>query len=258
MFGFLKPKPKPKPKKMAAPLAPMLMELDLGQERVSVEVGFDRFRSLRLRIRPDGTVRARAPMGASLAALREHLLSKGPWILKHLERLRARRQSVPSLQYVNGETHTFLGQDYALVLRQGPRNLVRLAGDGLLVTTRREPEPELVRKLVESWLLSQAREVFTKTIRELLPRMDALGAPRPAKLNIRCMRSRWGSCSRARAICLNRQLIKAPLSCIEFVAAHELCHLLHHSHDARFYAVLDRVMPDWRARKELLHSLPIL
>jgi predicted metal-dependent hydrolase len=255
VFGFLKSKPK----KPAAPVQPTLLELDLGQEEcVSVEVGFDRFRSLRLSIRRDGTIRARAPKGTSLAALREHVLSKGPWILKHLERMRERGQTARPLAYVNGETHYFLGQGYALLLRQGPRNLVRLAGDSLLVTTRQDPRPEQVRKLVDGWLLTQAREVFTKVIREFLPRMDAQGAPRPAKLNIRTMRSRWGSCSRARAICLNRQLIKAPLSCIEFVAAHELCHLKHHGHDARFYGLLDTVLPDWRERKKLLHSLPIL
>lgn len=254
MFGFLKSKSKKTP----ASALPTVLELDLGQERVTVEVGFDRFRSLRLSIRRDGTVRARAPKGTSLSALREHVLSKGPWILKHLGRLRERRQSAQPLAYANGETHQFLGQGYALLLRQGQQNLVRLAGEGLLVTTRREPDPERVRKLVDTWMLVQAREVFTKVIREFLPRMDAQGAPRPAKLNIRCMKSRWGSCSRARVICLNRLLIKAPLECIEFVAAHELCHLKHHAHDARFYGLLDTVLPDWRERKKLLHSLPIL
>jgi hypothetical protein len=251
VFGFLKAKPRHS-------AAPALLELDLGPERVTVDAGFDRFRTLRISIGRDGRVRARAPRGTSLAALREHLLSKGPWILKHLDRIRERGCEAQPLRYVNGETHRHLGQDHALLLRQGPRNEVRLAGDSILVTTRRPPEPELVRRLLEAWRQEQAREVFTRAIRALLPRMDALGAPRPAKLAVRSMKSRWGSCSRARVICLNRQLIKAPLPCIEYVAAHELCHLLHFGHGERFYAALAAVMPDWKERKQLLHSLPLL
>lgn len=254
MFGFLKAKPRNSP----APAAPVPLELDLGSERIIVDAGFDRFRTLRISIGRDGRIRARAPKGTSLDALREHLLSKGPWILKHLERIRQRGSGAQPLRYVNGELHRHLGQDHALLLRQGPRNEVRLAGDSILVATRRAPEPELVRRLLEAWRQEQAREVYTRAIRALLPRMDELGAPRPARLVIRSMKSRWGSCSRARVICLNRQLVKAPLACIEYVAAHELCHLLHFGHGERFYAALTAVMPDWKERKRLLHSLPIL
>ncbi|MDP2847287.1 MAG: SprT family zinc-dependent metalloprotease [Humidesulfovibrio sp.] len=247
MLGFLKHKP----------AAPTQVNLVLGEERIAVAVEFDRFRTLRISIRRDGTVRVRAPKGASLTFVHEHLQAKAPWIELHLARFRDRRQAAPPLHYVNGEAHPFLGQRYTLLVRQEGRNSVRLAGDGLLVTTRSEPKPETVRKLLDAWHLDQAREVFTKVIRELLPRMDAHGAPRPQRLKIRAMTSRWGSCSRAGCINLNRHLIKAPLPCIEFVAAHELCHLRHHGHNAQFYALLTAVMPDWRERKKLLADQPV-
>lgn len=248
MFGFLKSKP----------AAPAQLDLELGGERMAVEVGFDHFRTLRISIRRDGSVRVRAPKGTGLGFIREHLQAKAGWIERHLERFRDRRQAAAPLRYLNGETHLFLGQGYALLVRQNGRNAVRLAGDGLLVTTRSEPRPETIRKLLDAWHLEQAREVFTKVIRELLPLMDAHSTPRPRRLKIRAMSSRWGSCSRAGCINLNRHLIKAPLACIEFVAAHELCHLRHHGHDAKFYGLLDAVMPDWRERKKLLSSLPIM
>ncbi len=247
MFGFLKPKPAP----------PKRFELSLDGEPVLVELGFDRFRTMRISIRREGLVRVRAPKGMSLELIHQRLAAKSGWILKHLEAFRTRRDAAPSLRYEDGETHPHLGLGCKLQVRRGERNAVRLEGSALLVTTRLEPRPETVRKLLDAWRAEQARELFTKVIRELLPLLDAHGAPRPERLRVRAMKSRWGSCSRARVICLNLHLIKAPLACIEYVAAHELCHLLHHGHDRRFYALLAAVMPDWRERKTLLAGQPI-
>jgi len=82
--------------------------------------------------------------------------------------------------------------------------------------------------------------------------------PRPKLLKVRAMTTRWGTCSRAGVITLNRRLVEAPLSCVEYVAAHELCHLRHHGHDARFYGLLVLVLPDWKARRDALRRAPIL
>ena len=93
--------------------------------------------------------------------------------------------------------------------------------------------------------------------RELVPVVAAHGVPRPAQLKIRAMTSRWGTCSRSGSITLNRHLMRAPLTCVEYVVAHELCHLVHHGHDARFYGLLAAIMPDWKARRLRLRSVPI-
>lgn len=247
MFGFLKPKP----------ALPQRLDVLLDGEAVPVELAFDRFRTMRISIRPEGLVRVRAPKGTKLELIHARLDAKSGWILKHLEAFRARRQALAPLRHQDGETHQHLGRPCVLQVRHGERNAVRLDGEALLVTTRLEPRPEAVRKLLDAWRAEQARELFTRVIRELLPLLDAHGVPRPERLRVRAMKSRWGSCSRARVICLNLHLIKAPRACIEYVAAHELCHLAHHGHDARFYGLLTAVMPDWRERKRLLASQPI-
>ena len=46
--------------------------------------------------------------------------------------------------------------------------------------------------------------------------------------------------------------MKAGLPQIDFVIAHELCHLTHFAHNASFYALLGEVMPDWKEREVLL------
>ena len=53
---------------------------------------------------------------------------------------------------------------------------------------------------------------------------------------------------------MNAHLMKKPFACIEYVAAHELCHLLVPNHGPAFYQWMDRVMPDHRQRKAWLNQ----
>ena len=69
------------------------------------------------------------------------------------------------------------------------------------------------------------------------------------------MKRRWGSCSGTGRILLNTELVKAPVHCIDYVITHELCHLRFASHGPEFYRLLDRLMPDWRQRKERLERV---
>lgn len=62
-----------------------------------------------------------------------------------------------------------------------------------------------------------------------------------------------GSCSASgRLLLLNRQWIELPTSAIDYVIAHELCHLRVAEHGARFDRLLARLMPDWRDGQEKL------
>jgi hypothetical protein len=235
-----------------------LLEITHEDQRILVQVSYDRFRTLRLSVRPEGTVLVRAPRRVSQARVREHVESKAAWIIRHLERFRALREAAPQpLTYLSGETHTYLGRGYVLEARQAERNAVRLEGDSLVVTTVFPPSTDKVKKLLDAWYLKQARELFLRLLRQLQPMLGAHGVPRPAVLKIRAMTTRWGTCSRSGTITLNRHLMRAPLPCVEYVVAHELCHLRHHGHDARFYGLLETVMPDWKARRKHLRSVPI-
>jgi predicted metal-dependent hydrolase len=53
---------------------------------------------------------------------------------------------------------------------------------------------------------------------------------------------------------LSRDLIQAPQACIDYVIAHELCHLVHADHGSGFCRLLEEVMPDHRLRKERLEQ----
>jgi len=66
------------------------------------------------------------------------------------------------------------------------------------------------------------------------------------------MKKRRGSHTPAGRILLNDALIAARRDCIDYVIAHELCHVVEPNHSPRFFRLLRRFMPDWERRKDLL------
>lgn len=64
----------------------------------------------------------------------------------------------------------------------------------------------------------------------------------------------WGSCGKDGVVRINWRLIQAPKFAMEYVCAHEVCHLLHRHHDDAFWGALSEVMVDWREAKERLEE----
>ncbi len=75
---------------------------------------------------------------------------------------------------------------------------------------------------------------------------------RPKGLIVRHLRQRWGSMSPSGRLLLNRRLIEAPMDAIDYVITHELCHVAVPHHGPEFFEILNRVLPDWRERKQKL------
>ena len=68
------------------------------------------------------------------------------------------------------------------------------------------------------------------------------------------MKRRWGSCSAHGRILFNPDLVAAHPDCIDYVIAHELCHLREHNHSPAYYRLLGTIMPDWQDRKRRLDA----
>jgi predicted metal-dependent hydrolase len=68
------------------------------------------------------------------------------------------------------------------------------------------------------------------------------------------MSKRWGSFTAKGSLVLNLDLVRAPVTCIDYVIAHELAHALTPDHGAGWRELMNVVMPDWRERKVELEA----
>lgn len=74
------------------------------------------------------------------------------------------------------------------------------------------------------------------------------------RITLRDTRSRWGSCSHRGDLMFSWRLVMAPPRVLDYVAAHEVAHLARMDHSPAFWAVCERLCPDWRARRDWLRT----
>ena len=239
---------------------PTWRTVNYGRERLTYELTFADTAAFTLTVAPDGAVRARAPAGADPARVDERVRDRGRWVLKQRRAMaeRARRaEPAGPFEYVSGETHRYLGRRYRLRVRPpapGERPGVTLAGAFFEVRAAGGPTPARaarVRRLLTTWYRRRAAAIFAAAVAEALTARPLRDVP-PPPVSLRTMRRRWGSCTAAGRVLLHPDLVRAPRACVEYVVAHELCHLIERRHGPAFYRLLTAVLPDWRERREAL------
>lgn len=97
----------------------------------------------------------------------------------------------------------------------------------------------------------RAKEQFGKRLERWQTWCAAQNLPAPT-LHLLDMPKRWGSTHANGQLYLNPELVRAPAVCIEYVIAHEICHIRHQRHDKNFYAELAKLCPNWRDLKQRL------
>lgn len=114
------------------------------------------------------------------------------------------------------------------------------------LTTSSHPElivpgaGETAARRLQRWLADEAR-------RDLEARVSlhasAVGR-RPTRINVRDQSSRWGSCSTTGALSFSWRLVLAPPAVLDYVAAHEVAHLVEMNHGPRFWALVAKLCPN--------------
>ncbi|MGR3484995.1 MAG: M48 family metallopeptidase [Paracoccaceae bacterium] len=74
------------------------------------------------------------------------------------------------------------------------------------------------------------------------------------RITLRDTRSRWGSCTARGDLNFSWRLALGPVEVLDYVAAHEVAHLAHMDHSPAFWAVCERLCPDWRAHRAWLRA----
>ncbi len=222
---------------------------------LSVEVVRKRIKHLHLGVYPPhGRVRVSAPLVVSDDAVRLAVIGKLSWIKKQQAKFNAQpRQS--QRQMVNGESHYFLGQRYRLRVREheGPTRVGLRGTASLDLYVRHETTAEQRERILQHWYRQQLKAL----IPPLLEKWQPVIGVQVADWGVKKMKTKWGSCNIvARRIWFNLELAKKPAQCLEYVAVHELVHLMERNHNARFRTLMDRFMPEWRLHRDGLNQTP--
>ena len=218
--------------------------LKIGGRTVPVTVTTNpRARKLIVRVHPaTGEVAVVAPSTRALERAMDFARSETDWIS---DRLAAVPTPVP---LEPGDTVPFRGRLHTVRHEPQERGGVWLdAGPRkawIAVAGRREHVPRRVR----DWLRAQARTEINEAVGQFA---NALGL-KPTRIALRDPSTRWGSCSTTGVLSFSWRLILAPPYVLNYVAAHEVAHLVHMNHGPRFWALVEHLVGDTRRPREWL------
>ena len=228
--------------------------------------GSPRRRRTAIRVTREGEVQVLLPPRAAGMQAFAAVTSRGDWIARHLRDVKSRPPVRPPA-YAAGEEHLVWGECYRLELAlpggdaffpDGERAVLEDdAAKRMLRLRVRSADAETVRRQLFLWYREEIARRIAQRMDALCPSIPWLAVP-PVWRG-RVMRRRWGSCTGNGVLTLNTQLVKAPPRCLDYVLLHEIAHLREHNHSKRYYAVLDRLLPEWKeVRRELERWAPLI
>lgn len=208
-----------------------------------------RSRRLCVRVHPDAQVEVIVPRGTSRQRVSHFIAEHESWIARRLARLPPPRPEVfpPAALELSA-----VGERWRVHVAAGRgRTRLQVMAPGLLQLRGALDQPADLRRLLRRWVVAHGREVLT-------PRVHARAAAcdlAVSAVQVRTQRTRWGSCSHRRVICLNAAVLFQPPRVLDYLIAHELGHLRHMNHSAAFWRAVAALEPDWRTLdRELLRG----
>jgi hypothetical protein len=183
---------------------------------------------------------------------------KGAWLLRKQIAYRELSSVQAAHEFVSGESFPYLGRIYRLKVIPDPAATVTritARGSSLVAPVLPDAVPLVCRAAVRSglrhWYRDHAQDHFP--VRAAIM-AEQLGIEKPT-VHVVDQSKRWGSCDARRHIRLNWRLVMAPMTLIDYVIAHEACHILEHNHSRRFWRSLETIMPDYEGRVRQLDRL---
>lgn len=207
-------------------------------------------KTISLTVDPSLRIIVKAPLAAEKRHIERFLKKKWMWLEKQLSFFEKYQMRTSKREYISGESYLYLGRQYQLVVNKGNFNKVIISKRTLVLTsTTAVSDQKANKKILDAWYSHRREIIFNKCYEEVLSKFGYSTRP---TLEIRSMPKRWGSYVRGEKIILNPLLIQAPKDAIEYVIAHELCHMQYKNHDKNFYELLESKVPDWKDVKERL------
>lgn len=214
-----------------------------------------RMKTVALQIQPDSTVVVLSPAFLDTEKIKQIVLKRARWIIRKQEKIKRLKINITEKEFVSGESFLYLGRRYRLKVIKTNRtedDNCRLINGRFYIEINEKLQGKAaasdIREKLIGWYSNQARD----KIMERIEKYSKLLGVKPRKIIIKNQEKRWGSCSCSGIIRFNWKIIMAPMSVLDYVIIHELCHLIQQNHSPEFWSKVESIIPSFKSKREWL------
>lgn len=211
-------------------------------------------KNMNVRINEKGEILVSAKSGLPVEQINQFIEHKAEWIIRTLAAVERYNMTKPDSDVYIGKKCYYLGMAYVMDIKKSQEAYVGVEKNVITVFTKDPADTQKVKMQYLAWLKKEAITIFNQSLFRMYSLAEKENIPLP-KINIRNMKTRWGSCSpSSQKITLNLQLVKADMDCIDHVVLHELMHFKQADHGREFYSLIDKYITDWKERRSRLNE----
>jgi len=168
------------------------------------------------------------------------------WIYR--KQLVAKEEKIEKISYQNGTRLPYLGKNYLLEVKEVKGKESFMLRNGKFIARVNKISKPKLKKLFIEWSRQKSLPNLEKSVKKYSKKLGI----KTGKILVKNQKNRWGSLSKKGTINFNQNLIRAPPKIIEYVIAHEVCHLKIPNHSTSYWRLLGTVMANFDERKEWL------
>ena len=216
-------------------------------------------RRIALRVTDDARVVVSAPSRTPRTTIDRFVTDHVDWIERKLAAVGSLPKTLPEHTYTDGDRFLVFGEEKILKVQRGgvATTTCKLVEDALVVHARSGAKGSAIGKAITLWYVELGNQVYGELVEKWLGRIGYAGANRPVVVSMASYPKRMGSCSQKGELRFAVRSLMLPLPLVDYLALHEVAHLVHFNHGASFKQLLESCMPDWKLRQHEMSSLRI-
>jgi len=211
---------------------------------IKYSIVYSNRKTLSIIVERDRSVIVRAPQNTSEEIIAREIEKRKRLIQKKIAHNQKYPYEKQIKEFVSGESLMYLGENYKLLVVD--ENIENVVFDNKFFISK--TNQAIANKLFKEWYIKSASEIVVPKAKSIAKQIGV----EYNNINILDLKYRWGSCTPKDNLHFNWRLIKAPMTVIEYIIAHELTHLLESNHTPEFWNRVSTLLPNYDKAKQWL------
>ena len=224
-----------------------------GRE-LAVDIIYRKRKNISLKVSPKENIQIIAPDKVSKDLLKKVLKDNSNWILSKLNKFKTFDDNFFKRDYVDDEIYYYRGKQYRLKILKDMNlqnknnksyNYIEIKGNNLEIRTNNW-EKDYIKDSLKKWYKLRSEEIIMDRIDFLRKESEDFRSIEPSLVKVKEQKKIWGSCNTSKTIYINSKISMLPLDAIDYIIAHEFCHIIYMNHSKDFYALVQKIIPNYK------------